>query len=79
MLWLLKLLNPLVLEIREGRVTKVKGSIPSNALREIQGVIAEAGARRATIHADGAGRLHFSPGIPAECRQMLRNILVPLS
>ena len=79
MLWLLKLLNPLVLEIREGRTTAVKGRLPSGALREIQGVIVEAGVRQATIHVDGAGRFHFTCGIPAGCHQRLRNVLVSLS
>ena len=78
MLWLLKLLNPLVLEIRKGKVRVVKGRIPSKALREIQGVIAEAEVSRATIHADSTGRFHFSSKFPVDRRQPLRNILASL-
>jgi hypothetical protein len=78
MLWLLKLLNPLVLEIREGKVSVTKGRVPSRALREIQGVISEAGIGRATVHADGAGRFHFSSRFPVDRRQPLRNILASL-
>ena len=78
MLWLIKLLNPMVFEIREGRVNAVKGRIPSKVLREIQSLIAEAGVSRATIHADGSGRFHFSSEIPSDRHQGLRNILASL-
>lgn len=76
MLWLLKLLNPLVLEIREGKVHSAKGRLSSSILREIQGIVTDAVIDRATIHADGSGRIHFSSAIPQELHQQLRNLLV---
>jgi hypothetical protein len=78
MVWLLKLLHPLVLEIKAGKVSAAKGRFPSRALREIQQVISEAGVGRGSIHADGAGRFHFSGEIPADCHQRLRNTLTSL-
>ena len=78
MVWLLKLLHPMVLEIKAGKVSAAKGRIPSRALREVQEVVSKAGVSKATIHADGAGRLHFSGEIPAECHQRLRNTLTSL-
>lgn len=78
MLWLLKLLNPRVLAIRQGRVSAIKGYIPSMAMREVQGLIDETGASRGTIHTDGAGRHHFSASIPGDFHQRLRNILTSL-
>jgi hypothetical protein len=78
MVWLLKLLHPLVLEIKAGKVGAAKGRIPSRTLREVQEVISEAGVAKATIHADGAWRFHFSAEIPADCHQRLRNTLASL-
>ena len=78
MVWLLKLLHPLVLEIKAGKVSAAKGRMPSRALREIQEVLSDAGVSQGSIHADGTGRFHFSAGIPAECQQRLRNTLASL-
>ena len=78
MVWFLKLLHPLVLEIKAGKVSAAKGRMPSRALREIQEVISDAGVPQGSIHADGAGRFHFSAAIPAECQQRLRNTLASL-
>ncbi len=78
MLVLLKLLHPLVLAIRGGEVIAVRGKLPARSLREIREVLTAAGVSRGIIHADGAGRFHFSASVPAECRQRLRNILASL-
>ncbi|MCW1923023.1 DUF3634 family protein [Luteolibacter arcticus] len=76
MLWFLKLTSPLVLVIREGKVSLAKGRLPGTAAREIQGILAEADVASGTIHADGAKRFHFSRQIPGELHQQLRNVLV---
>ena len=78
MLWLLKLLHPLVLDIRGGKVSPVKGRLPSSVTREIQALVSEAGIDRATIHVDGSGRFHFSSAFPQELHQRLRNLLANL-
>ena len=78
MVWLLKLLHPVVIEIKAGKVGAAKGRIPSWTLRDIQEVLSEVGVTRATIHGDGAGRFHFSGQIPADCHQRLRNTLASL-
>jgi len=75
MLWLLRLLNPLVIAIRGGKTVVVKGRLPSPTLRALREEIAGADLERGTIHADGTGRIHFSGDIPVEIRQRLRNIL----
>ncbi len=79
MVWLLKLLHPLVLEIKAGKVSAAKGRFPARALREVQLVVTEAGLTKGAIYADEAGRYHFSGGIPADCHQRLRNTLTSLS
>jgi hypothetical protein len=76
MLWFLKLTSPLVLVVREGKVSLAKGRLPGSATKEIQGILGDAKVASATIHADGAGRFHFSRGIPEEWHQQLRNVLV---
>jgi hypothetical protein len=78
MVWLLKLIFPLVIEIKAGKVSAAKGRIPSRSLREVQEVIAEAGLVKGAIYADDAGRFHFSGAIPPECHQRLRNTLASL-
>jgi len=75
MLWFLKLTSPLVLVIREGKVSLAKGRLPGTATREIQGVLAEAAVASGTIHAVGNGRFQFSRQIPGELHQQLRNVL----
>lgn len=75
MLWFLKLTSPLVLVIREGKVSLAKGRLPGAAIREIQDILAEAAVASGTIHADGTRRFHFSRQIPAELHQSLRNVL----
>jgi hypothetical protein len=76
MLWLLKLTSPLVLVIREGKVSLAKGRLPGSATKEDQGIVSDAAVSSGTIHADGSGRFHFSREIPQECHQQLRNVLV---
>lgn len=78
MVWLLKLLHPLVIEIKAGKVSAAKGRIPTRALREVQEVVTAAGLSKGAIYADENGRYHFSGGIPAECHQRLRNTLSSL-
>ena len=76
MLWFLKLTSPLVLVIRAGKVSLAKGRLPPSATRELQVILSEAAVTSGTIHSDGAGRFHFSRGIPVESHQQLRNVLV---
>ena len=76
MLWFLKLTSPLVLSVREGKVSLAKGRLPSSATKEVQGILADAAVASGTIHADGSGRFHFSRHIPEELHQRLRNVLV---
>jgi hypothetical protein len=76
MLWFLKLTSPLVLVIREGKVSLAKGRLPGSATKEIQGIVSDAAVSSGTIHADGAGRFHFSRHVPEELHQQLRNVLV---
>ncbi len=78
MIALLRLLYPLVLAIRGGEVSAAKGKVPARLLREIRETVAGAGVARGSIHADGAGRIHFSSSVPAELHQPLRNILSSL-
>ncbi|MEK7949237.1 DUF3634 family protein [Luteolibacter soli] len=78
MLWLLKLTSPLVLVIREGKVSLAKGRLPGGTIQQVQDVLSDAGVTSGTIHADGAGRFRFSYHIPGELHQRLRNVLVSL-
>jgi hypothetical protein len=76
MLWFLKLTSPLVLVVREGKVSLAKGRLPGSATRELQAIVSEAAIPSGTIHTDAAGRFHFSRHIPEEWHQQLRNVLV---
>lgn len=76
MLWFLKLTSPLVLVIREDGVSAAKGRLPAATLRQLHGVLTEAGVRSGTIHANGSGRYGFSRHVPKAVHQRLRNILV---
>ncbi len=76
MLWFLKLTSPLVLVIRQGKLSAAKGRIPAITLRELQELLGEADVNSGTLHADGSGRFHFSSTIPEDLHQRLRNLLV---
>ena len=76
MLWLLKLTSPLVLVIRKGKVSLVKGRLSGSTTQQVQGILSDAGVTSGTIHSNGARRFHFSRDIPGELHQRLRNVLV---
>jgi hypothetical protein len=66
-----------VIRIRAGVPFLVKGKISRTAVAELAEVLQRHGVRRGAIYGlnrRGAVTLGFSRGIPANCRQALRNV-----
>lgn len=76
MLWLLKLLHPTVIVVRDGRCRLAKGQVRTSVLQDLNSVLREFGVTTGTIAIDGRGRAQFSTTIPSDCHQRLRNLVV---
>jgi len=75
MIWWLKLTCPVVILVKAGKVTCLKGRLASRTLREIQALLADEGIQSGQISMQGNGRFGFSSSIPKTHHQRLRNIL----
>lgn len=76
MLWLLKLLHPTVIVIRDGQCHLAKGHIKTGTLMDLNDVLREFGVTTGTIAIDGRGSAHFSDSIPPDSHQRLRNLVI---
>jgi hypothetical protein len=66
-----------VVHVEAGRARAVRGKVTDTFLQEISTVFREHGLSRGAVRGVARGRriaLAFSAGIPASCRQRLRNI-----
>lgn len=67
-----------LIRIDGGRVSFERGSLSARTREFLSDAIRGAGVRGGFVSVSGNSRVRFSPGIPEESRQQIRNILLNL-
>lgn len=78
--WYLEVLPPmgasLVIRIRRGSVSAVRGSVRSHVIADLTDILRQERITRGFIALNDNQRIVFSRNIPAHLQQSLRNVLV---
>ena len=78
MKWISRLLSVTAISFSNGRCDVLRGKAGRSVLSDLADVLVAAGVSRGEMWTGGDGRVRFSPEIPPELHQRLRNILVQI-
>lgn len=78
MKWIFRLLSVTAIAFSNGRCEVLRGKMAGPILSDLADVLVASGVSRGEMWIRGDGRVRFSPEIPPELHQRLRNILVQI-